>query len=432
MAEFLTPVDIANRALQLCGTSRIDGLGFTEDSKNASEVAFAYGKCRRAELMNNSWGFSIKRAVLRAIDTNTMTLAPALWVASTTYFVGCIVSDETGTLWQSRIPDNLGNQPENSLTWEPYFGPLTASLYDPTLAYYAGEIVYTTAGDGTYRPYISLTTGNSDVPGTATAYDATAVYMKDDVVTYLSVAYLSLIDLNTNQTPSSAPALWSGSTTYASGTKVGGSDGVIYQSVINGNIGNDPTVDDGTHWTNTGVLNPWTTVFVSGSGSMNWRQIGGKEFPMGVALQQLNIIFPLGSGPSAQSGTNNLFHLPAAYLRTAPPDPKMGYVTPLGGPNFLCDDDHVREGDFIISSDSIVILRFVADVTDVSKMPDLFCEALAASVAKAVCDALTQSQSQLAGIKQAYKEAVSAAKVQNGIEQGVQQPPDDELIACRW
>lgn len=431
MAEFLTPVDIGNRALQLCGTSRMDpALGFTEDSKNASEVAFAYGKCRRAELMCNAWGFAIKTTILRAIDADTMALSPALWVAATTYFVGCIVSDETGTLWQSRTPDNLGNQPENSLTWEPYFGPLTAALYYSTLAYYAGEVVYTAPGDGTYRVYVSLVSGNSDVPATATAWDAAATYQKNTVVSYLGTSYMSLIDLNIGQVPTSTPAPWNNATTYTIGNTVSGSDNLIYSSLGSGNTGFDPVSDGGAHWLPIGLV-PWTTTFVGGAGSANWRQIGGAEFPMGVALSELNIIYPLGAGPSAQSGTRNAFRLPSAYLRPAPPDPKSGRVTPLGGPTFICDDDHVRAGNFLISSDSLIVLRFVADVTDVTLMNDLFCEALAASIAKAVCDGITQSTSQLANIKLAYKEAISAARVQNGIEQGTQQQPDDELIACR-
>ena len=50
MAEFLTPIDIGNRALQHCGAEMMDAsLGFTEPSKNARQVSFAYGKLRRYE-----------------------------------------------------------------------------------------------------------------------------------------------------------------------------------------------------------------------------------------------------------------------------------------------------------------------------------------------------------------------------------------------
>src|SRR4051812_5428279 len=108
MVAFLSPVDIANRALQHCGASRIDvGQGFAEDSKNASETAFCYDKLRRAELRRNLWRFATKRAIIRAIDADTMILAPAMWVESTTYFVGSVVSDEDNNLWISMAPNNL-------------------------------------------------------------------------------------------------------------------------------------------------------------------------------------------------------------------------------------------------------------------------------------------------------------------------------------
>ena len=58
---FQNPVDIANRALQHCGAQRIDPtLGFTENSVNASECAFAYDKLRSAELQRNYWKFATK------------------------------------------------------------------------------------------------------------------------------------------------------------------------------------------------------------------------------------------------------------------------------------------------------------------------------------------------------------------------------------
>lgn len=251
--DFLTPVDIANRALQHCGARLIDATqGFTEDSKNATETAFAYGKLRRAELRRNVWRFATRKAVIRPIATTTMLLTPSLWVESTTYFLGSIVSDETGVAWISRIPNNLGWQPQNSLNWEPYFGPLTVSLYDSGESYNSGELVYTAAGDGTNRVFFSLQSGNEDNPATATAWSATDTYQKDTIVTYLTVPYLSLIDLNTNQQPDLAPALWSAGTAYGIGDPVGASDGVIYTSVTAGNTGNDPVADDGTNWTNTG------------------------------------------------------------------------------------------------------------------------------------------------------------------------------------
>src|SRR5258705_13187693 len=107
MAEFNTPTDVGNRALQHCGAELMDAVqGFTEVSKAARQVSFVYGKLRRAELERNVWTFAVKRTALRAIDANTMLLAPALWVSTATYFAGSVVSDGSGELWLSRIQNN--------------------------------------------------------------------------------------------------------------------------------------------------------------------------------------------------------------------------------------------------------------------------------------------------------------------------------------
>jgi hypothetical protein len=432
MAEYQTPVDVANRALQHCGASRIDPLlGFAEISKNASETSFCYGKLRQAELRRNVWTFATRRTAIRAIDSGTMLLVPALWSQGTTYFVGSIVSDQYGNPWISKVPNNTGNDPLASTTWEPYFGPLTVSLYAAATSYFSGEVVYTTSGNGTARTYVSLQNGNTDNPATGTPYDATAVYSKNQVVTYLAVAYMSLINFNTGKTPSAAPALWDIATTYAAGASVGGSDGAIYTSVGAGNIANDPTADNGVNWTNTGVLNPWTTVFVSGAGSSKWRQIGGAEFPMGVGLTTLDIIYPVGAGPSAQGAGRNIFMLPAGFLRLGAQNPK-GTTTWLGGPSGVTYNDWNFENGLLITAESGPIpLRCVVDITDVRKMDAMFCEGLAARVGMEVCEPLTQSTSKLGTIAKVYDEWMSQARAVNAIEQSYDDPPDDEYVTVR-
>lgn len=430
--EFQTPVDIANRALQHCGASRIDPLqGFAENSKNASETAFAYPKLRRAELRANAWRFATRKACLRAIDTDTMLLVPTLWSSGTTYFMGSIVADQSNNNWISKVPNNLGNDPQNSLTWEPYFGPLTVDQWNGG-AYTAGELVYTASGNGTYRVYLSLQTGNGDDPGAGSAYDATATYFKNQVATYLGVPYMSLIDLSKNNQPNLAPALYNPATTYAIGNSVGASDGVIYASLTNGNVNHDPVTDGGVNWQNTGVLNPWTTVFVGGVGSSKWLQIGGAEFPMGVGLTRLNIIYPLGSGPSNQTSSQNVYRLPSGYLRTAQQNPKIGANTMLGGPSGITYNDWQFEGDYLVTSDvGTINFRFVADVTDVTKMDDMFCEGLAARLGMEVCEPLTQSSTKLSTIAKVYANFISDAKTQNAIEIGTDVPPDDDYISVR-
>lgn len=382
MAEYRSDVDIANRALQHCGASRI--VAFTDDSKNASETQFCYGKLRQAELQENTWTFACKRTMLRAIDTNTMLLDVALWSNTTTYFVGSIANDQYGNPWISRIRDNLNNDPLlTSDYWEPYFGPMAVALYDSDVVYHAGELVYTAAGDGTYRVYLSLINNNEDNPATATAYSASTTYFKNQVVTSAAIAYMSLVDLNINNTPASSP------------TK-------------------------------------WTTSFVGGAGSINWLLIGGAEFPSGVGLTTLNIIYPLGEGPTDLANTRNIYKLPAGYLDEAEQYPGAGVTTFLGAPSGIQFKDWVYENGFLLTNDiGPIPYRFVADFTDVKKMSPMFCEALAARVALSVCEPLTQSTSKLGAIAKLYDVWVGRAKTKNAIEQGTDVSPDDDFVSCR-
>jgi len=407
-------------------------LGFNDTTvRGASEAGFVYDKAREAMLQENVWSCAVRRAVLRAVDANTMLLSPALWTSGTTYFVGSVVADQSGNLWISNIPNNLANDPLLSNFWEPYFGPMTVSLYASTISYFAGELVYTTSGDGKNRCYLSLQNANGDNPGTATTWSATATYFKNQVVILSAISYMSLIDLNTNNTPSSAPNLFNIATTYAIGNQVGASDGVIYTSLANGNVGNDPTLDGGVHWSSAGVLNPWTMVFVGGVGSDKWLEIGGTEFPSGVALTTLVLVYPIGAGPSTQMASRNAYRLPANYLREAPQNPK-GTTPWLGGPTGNTYTDWNYENGFLVSAEvGPISYRFVANLTDVRRMTPMFCEALAARIGRDICDTITQDKGQWQIMDKTYKDLIGIAKIRNGIEQGYDDPPDDDWVSVR-
>lgn len=432
MPAFRTAADIANRALDHCGQDPLSPtLGFSEPSKKATLLNRLYPKLREAELRRNVWRFAIKQTLLRIIDANTMLLTPALWSGSPTYFVGSIVADQNGTLWESVTRSNLNNQPETSSTWREYFGPMTAALYSSTTTYQNGELVYTTAGNGTYRVYRSLISNNADNPATATAWAATTTYFKNQVVTFTAVPYMSLIDFNLNQTPTGSAAAWSSVTTYGAAAAVTGSDGVRYTSIAGGNINHDPTISP-TFWTNTGILTPWTTVFTGGTGSVNWLQIGGAEFPFGVGLEPMLITYPLGSGPTSQSTAKNLFRLPAGFLRKAPQDPKAGSVSWFGAPTNRNYEDWLFQDKYIVSSQSDnIVLRFIADVVDVTAMDPMFCEGLAASIGMEACEPLTQSATKIKVIADFYKLRMGEARTANALEIGTEEAPLDDWLECR-
>lgn len=553
MAEFNFPVDIGNRALQRLGQPPMSlTLGFTDGTKRAAEVGGCYGRLRRAELQANVWRHATRKAALRPIDSNTLLIAPTLWSSTVTYFVGSIVTDALGTYWQSRIPDNLNNQPGQSFAaWEPYFGPLTVSLYDSGAGYFSGELVYTAAGDGTYNVFQSQVTGNALHPALPNQWSANTTYLKDHVVqqfpawsslttyskgqcvlytdgniyasltnsnlnnvppssasawslmptltlqsqlvpvaanqapttpgttpidewhetqtyaqgnfvifnaaVYLSLAanntgnfpnaaastfwvactggttYQSLIDLNIGNSPATAPARWASGTTYALNALVGASDGFIYKSLQNGNVANQPALGaNPAWWQNTGIALPWTSVFVAGGGNSQWLQIGGAAFPNGTGLSGLRIIWPLGTGPVSQAATRNIYRLPANYLRRAPQDPAAGRSSFLGAPTNEQMNDWEFDGDHLVSSESSVInLRFVADVQDVSRFPDMFCEGLARRIAWEVCEPLTQSTAKIDDIRAEYKVIVNEAKLANAIDMQGDELPLDDWLTCR-
>lgn len=166
MSDIITATDVANRACQRIGCTRIAaGALFTEDSKQAQEIASCYNVLRRAELRRNVWRFSIRRAPLRPVDTTTQNYTPPAWSALTTYAVAAIVLSN-GTWYSSLIGANLNNLPaDDSTAWTRYFGPATASPWDATLAYLAGEIVWIVA-----TAYLSLKNSNTDLTSVGTSW----------------------------------------------------------------------------------------------------------------------------------------------------------------------------------------------------------------------------------------------------------------------
>jgi hypothetical protein len=334
----------------------------------------------------------------------------AAWAVGTTYAAGAAVS-YSGNNYVSLSAGNVGNTPSTSPTkWSIVSSTLAAGYYDATVAYTIGQFV-------TYLGFryvcIAASTGNLPTNVSFWALQASGT------------TYASMIDFNLNQDPSSAAfALWSSTTTYSAAQKVGGSDGNIYSSIAGSNIGNDPVATNG-FWTNTGILNPWTTVNTFGTANDMWLQLS-------VALTDLQIIYPLGTGPASQDATRNIYRLPANYLRKAPQDPKAGSVSFLGAPTGLMYSDWNLQGDYIVSQEVFpILLRFVADVTDVRSFDDMFCEGLGARIGLEVCERLTQSTAKLSNIGAAYKVFMTEARTVNGIEVGAEEPPIDDWIACR-
>jgi hypothetical protein len=383
MTGFASAVDIVNRALQRIGAKRIGLL--TDTSRNAAEASACYDKLRRAELRRNVWVFSIKRAAIRPVGTFNATkfLTFAAWAIGTTYAQNDVVTGSDSQVYYSLGASNLANDPVTTTGyWAPYFGPLTASEYVGT---------------------------------------------------------------------------WGAGFTYALGDHAVGSDSKVYVSLIVGNINHNPVSTVGVDWqiattadtddltkaTSTSVASGFYAgeiVFIGAAVYLSLQSSNTDAPPSSQwltltaapALAVPDFIYPLGAGPLQQSGTRNVFKLPNNYLRTAPQSTKQGSVTVMGSPTNLSYTDWEYESGYLTSAWSGPIpLRFVADMTDVTQMDDMFCEGLGARMAMELCEPLTQSAAKLQAIEGEYKTFMAEARAVNGIEIGPVEQPLDDLLQVR-
>ena len=485
---FTAPIDIVNRACQHLGVERVSATEFTTTTTTqGAELVSAYDHLRRAILRRNLWIHSTKRAVLYPIDVNTMSFQPGLWLSTTTYYPGAVVADSAGVLWTSNLNDNLNNPPAlGSTVWDHYFGALTVDPWtNPATinantnpqnvyqaGYFAGDVNYVMLGypyvAGTYNVYKGLIAANVDNPQVPDQWSATAIYFKNQVVSYLNVLYISLLHGNTNQTPT-AGSWWAiyvptyaGGTTYNAGAFVIAST-VLYQSRVGSNTGNTPA-SSATQWMTmnaawavgttyqlnqtviySGILyqstiasnlghtpgtdGNWTpTVTNQAYGSNQWLQL-----PTTTTISPLQISYPISAGPASQTATNNVFRLPSGYLRRCPQDPKSGLIPWLGAPVGDPAKDWIYEGNYIISRDVYpIVYRFVGDVQDVTQWDDMFCEGFAFELALMCVEKVTQKKDLKDEIRADYKEFMGEAREIDGIERGSTSiPEDDEYITVR-
>lgn len=401
MAGYRTPVDLANRALQILRCPEI--YSFSDPgSIYAREMSLVYDQERLAELRRACWRFSTRRAVLRPITITTQFVVPPARDGSVSYVLGDVVS-YGDAYWVALSPNSAvvpGVVPTSGrLIWDSYFGPLTADVWNAASgttvgAYFESELVFTTPGDGTYTVYRSLVSDNTNEPGDIDEWNSQTVYSIDQPVIYNGTTYIGLVNLNFNNAPDVSPTQWELALSYGMGLYGAG----LYST------------------------NPL--------GSNSWRTISG------ATLDPLNIVYPLGAGPANDYRTRNVYRLPAGFLRQAPSDPKAGIPAPfLGGPVGNITRDWVFEGDYIVSSDSnLIALRFIADVQSVPSFDPLFAEALANRLALSLASRLADAEHLSiiqATAREGYLRTISEARAINGIETGSITPAEDSWITVR-
>lgn len=379
--------------------------------------------------------------------------------------------------------------------WDTYFGSMCVQPFNQQIsvvngvavngnAYWCGDLVYVPNPNGSAQVFVSLENSNSNNPTAPSVWNSTQTYEGADVVQDAAgFFWQSTMDLNTNNMPgvygfwSSVPTytigafvigsdnglyqallsttnvnpangahpsdwlfvgypgswpVWNSTSTYAQNAIVAGSDGFLYQSLQASNVGNqpvgavyNPNTPSSNWWMGLRQRNPWTAYFKTSTANGSWLNLDAGTKP-------LDINYPIGTGPAMQEQTRNVFMLPNGYLRMAPQDPKAGSVSFLGAPTGLMYNDWVFDGNYIISrSPYPIMVRFAADITLVNTMDDMFCEGLGARIGEEVCESLTQSGSKIAIIAAAYKTFMNEARTVNGIEEGAEEPPEDDYITCR-
>ncbi len=201
--------------------------------------------------------------------------------------------------------------------------------------------------------------------------------------------------------------VWAAQTTYPyqAGELVYTDGPVFFINTANNTTGADPA--DGLPWVEmTGDATDQTITLLA---------------PVGPDMTILN------PGGKPSSFKRNMFPLPNGYLRPLPPDPKVAATSTLVTSAALRYTDYQMEGDFIISAqDAPILLRFVADVSDVTIMDDMFCEMLASRIGYEICETLTQSNVKLQAIGAAYQKFGKEARSINWLETGSTEPQEEE------
>jgi hypothetical protein len=302
----------------------------------------------------------------------------------------------------------------NGNIWDVYFGPLTVSPYDMTQSYWAGELVYVQDPNSqAVNVYRSLTNANGN-PTTQTITYTTPTAGPNQVTASVSIT-------GSGQANPWVLQEWNPLVTYDR-EQVVQYEFHIFRSATEQNHTNTPVLGGSVFWIDCGPLTTPTVALVSNT---NW-------LPIPATVRSILMAYPIGAGPVQEATSRNAFRLPNGYLREAPQDPTQGAVSYLGAPGGLTYNDWQFEGKYLTSKMAdTILLRFIADITHVQDMDDMFCEGLAARMAMEMCESLTQSTAKMASMAGSYRMTMGEARIVNAIESGSDQPPEDDYISCR-
>ncbi len=412
---FFTPIDIAKRVCQHLEQPIITL--FTDDTPVAQHINAAYDHLRLAELSRHTWAFSIRRSRVRPITTTTQIWTPPAWNVATNYTAGAVVMSLAGTYanganypWVLQAPTSVGQNPEITPAWSHYFGTFQTDVFDPGATYSAGEVVVEPA----------LYAGGTTYSLNALVRDSNGAF------------WVSLQGANTGNTPSSSPTFWAAWVFPSSGNP-STTPNIIYQP----SPATQPTIwlsllnQNGPSSSGVPALLPSAALATS------WTNVGG-------TLQQLAILFPLGTGPFSvnpvgtvpifNNSSANLFKLPFGWLREATVhiEGKRAKHPWLGALYGRLPLDFVYQGAYISTwGAGPYDLDFVADIADVSLMPPDFCESLAIRIGLEIDGPITGSKN-TSKLEAEYKRITGEAMRIDMILQGEEANELDELILVRF
>jgi hypothetical protein len=445
-------LDIVNRAIQhLIGVNRIYDLGDT--TPVAREISFCYDKIRAAELRRAAWKFAIRRVVLRPVTTATVLWTPAAWAATTTYAAGAVVSytpaslnvAEKGAnpvpyLWYCGVPIAglaANDPPDISTVWHRYFGPVTCEPFvsadSPPLAPTLGSSVAgALTGSTIFVKVVYVTTTGETLPsGESSLAVATnsVLVVTSPVAQTNATAYHVFAGLTageeTLQTGTAAITLGTDWTEPTTGLVIGRG---LPLAVTGANLPG--------FWSQEITLRG-TAIYTSLYSSNVDAPPSGKWLAQGGTAAPLNILYPIGAGPSAQAGTRNVFRLPHGFLRKAPTDPAADTSEYDGVPSGIADEDWVFEGNYLISRvTGPLLVRFVSEMVDVYDFDPLFCEMVAARIATEVagCNGVCAADVVNASMRNAnahYRSERSQAYQANSILVGRSATPTNRYMLAR-
>jgi hypothetical protein len=202
-------------------------------------------------------------------------------------------------------------------------------------------------------------------------------------------------------------AAYSATVTYNAGdivyTGTYGSTLTFYISLTNAQIANTPAGGS-----------PWALLNVSGA--------------LGTAYLEMTYPWPMGPAYAVNTIARTIYPLPNGYLRITSPDPRQAETANLVSSAGLRFADYQFENTYMLSAQTTPqLIRFVADLSDVSSMDPLFCENLAARIAQSVAQPLTQNPAIVATCKGTYDELFAIAASVNGLEIGSTETEADAI-----